>query len=58
MATKKTSNKSNDERKARARYVDQPGQWQDTTSASVKKKRAAGLKALSDSMKKAPTKRK
>ena len=30
--------KNDDERKARARYVDQPGQRVDTTPASVKKK--------------------
>lgn len=27
-----------DERKARARYIDQPGQWIDTTPENVKKK--------------------
>lgn len=33
-----------DERRARQRYVDQPGQWVDTTPADVKKRREAGVK--------------
>ena len=51
MATKKTSNK-NDERKARARYVDQPGQYVDITPKSVKKRQAAAWKALEKGAKK------
>ncbi len=49
MAT--TKNK-NDATKARKRYVDQPGQWVDTTPASVKKKNAKAWKALEASLKK------
>ena len=48
MATKK----KDDERKARARYMDQPGQWTDDTPASVKKKQAGAWKQLEASMKK------
>lgn len=50
MATKKTN--KNDEKKARARYVDQPGQWVDTTPASLKKKQAKEFKKLEGMMKK------
>lgn len=36
MAKKTVS--AEDERKARARYIDQPGQWTDVTPKSVKKR--------------------
>lgn len=49
MATTKNKNK-NDERKAKGRYMDQPGQWVDKTPASVKKKRAKAFSALAKSM--------
>ena len=49
MAQKK-SNKNNDERRARARFIDQPGQWVDITPASVKKKRAKGMEELAKMM--------
>ena len=51
MATKKSSNK-NDETKARARYVDQPGQWKDITPASTKKKQAKEWKKFEAMMSK------
>lgn len=38
--------RSNDEAKARKRYVDQPGQWIDTTPASVKKRQEKAWKEL------------
>lgn len=38
--------RSNDEAKARKRYVDQPGQWVDTTPASVKKRQEKAWKEL------------
>ncbi len=40
MAAKKVRNAKDDERKGRARFVDQPGQWKNATPASVKKKQA------------------
>ena len=46
MDTEKSKRDSDDERKAKARYVDQPGQWIDCTPASVKKKQAKAWKAL------------
>ena len=49
MATK--SAPKNDETKARARYVDQKGQWINTTPASVKKKQSEAWKRLEKSMK-------
>ena len=39
-----------DERRARQRYVDQPGQWVDTTPPEVKKRREAGVKKLLEQM--------
>ena len=50
MATEKK--KAEDARKAKERFVDQPGQWIDKTPASVKRKRANALKKLAKSMKK------
>lgn len=50
MATK--SKNSADARKAKGRFMDQPGQWVDKTPASVKKRRAKALAALEKSMKK------
>lgn len=50
MATKKAP--KNDEKKARARYVDQPGQWVDKTPASVKKKQSKEWAKLEQMMKK------
>ena len=48
MATNKNKN---DDRKAKGRFMDQPGQWIDKTPASVKKKRTKALSALEKSMK-------
>ena len=51
----------NDERKGRARYIDQKGQWQDTTPPSVKKRQDKDWKKLEDMLKKPakkPTKKK
>ena len=50
--TKRTRGASDDARKGRARHVDQPGQWQDRTPASVKKKQAKEWDKLAASMKK------
>lgn len=50
MATKKSKN-IGDERRARGRFMDQPGQWRDATPKSVKKKRDKALDALAKSMK-------
>ena len=49
MATK-TKN-TDDERKARGRFVDQPGQWVNKTPKSVKKRQAAEWKKLEKMMK-------
>ena len=49
MAT--TKNK-NDEKKARKRYVDQPGQWVDITPAKTKKKQTKEWAKLESMMKK------
>ena len=38
--------RKNDEVKARKRFVDQPGQWVDTTPASVKKRQEKAWKEL------------
>lgn len=48
-AAKKTKN-TNDARKAKGRFMDQPGQWADKTPASVKKKRSKALSALAKEM--------
>ncbi len=50
MATKKSKGTS-DEKKALKRYVDQPGQFVDTTPASVKKRQAKGWAKLEKMMK-------
>lgn len=54
MATKKgktaLDKQIEDERKAVMRYVDQPGQYIDTTPESVKKRQAAGWKKLEKMM--------
>lgn len=52
MAAKKVRNAKDDERKGRARFVDQPGQWKNTTPASTKKKQAKEWDKLATSMKK------
>lgn len=52
MTTKKKYNSASEERKARGRFMDQPGQWVDKTPASVKKKRDKTLAKLAESMKK------
>ena len=44
----------NDEVKARKRFVDQPGQWVDTTPASVKKRQAKAWRDLYTMMGKNP----
>ena len=49
MATRKTPPK-NDETKGLARYVDQPGQWVDTTPAAVKKRQDKGWAAFEASL--------
>ena len=54
MATRKTAPKS-DERKGMQRYVDQPGQWVDTTPASLKAQQQKGINDLLRSM--SPAKR-
>lgn len=52
MAAKKPIDKQiEDERKAVLRYVDQPGQWVDTTPASVKARQAKEWKKLEQMMK-------
>ena len=48
MATK--SKNASDARKAKGRFMDQPGQWVDKTPASVKKRRSKALAELSRSM--------
>lgn len=47
--------RKNDDTKARQRFVDQPGQWVDTTPASVKKRQAKAWQELFASMEKKPT---
>lgn len=49
--TKKKYSAAADERKARGRFVDQPGQWIDRTPKSVKKRRDAEFKKLERMMK-------
>lgn len=49
MAIKKSKN-ANDDRKARGRFMDQPGQWVDKTPVNVKKRRNKALAELSRSM--------
>lgn len=49
MATRKNASK-NDERKAMQRYVDQPGQWIDTTPPDVKARQAKAMRALEASL--------
>lgn len=44
--------KTSDERKARARYVDQPGQWEDRTPAATKRRQAKAWTTLETMMKK------
>ena len=46
MAQAKKSNKKDDERRARARFIDQKGQWVNTTPASVKKKQDKDMEKL------------
>ncbi len=49
---KATANKqTEDERKAAKRYVDQPGQWVDTTPADVKTRQAKEWKKLDQMLK-------
>ena len=43
MAQKK---KNGDERKERSRFVDQPGQWKNTTPASVKRRQDREMQKL------------
>lgn len=45
--------KRDDAQKARARFVDQPGQWKDTTPKSVKQKQEKAWADLFASMNKA-----
>ena len=49
--TQMATGKKNDERKAKGRYMDQPGQWVDKTSAAAKRKRSKAFAALEKSMK-------
>ena len=44
--------KNDDERKARARFIDQPGQWVDKTPPSVKKKQDKAWNELRASLEK------
>lgn len=58
MATKKkVRSAADDERKARSRYVDQPGQWVSTNTPAFKKKRSEGLAKLAAEMKKGKKKK-
>ena len=41
-----------DTRKAQQRYIDQPGQWVDTTPKALKARQDKGFKALAASVKK------
>ena len=47
--------RNNDEVKARKRFVDQPGQWVDTTPASVKKRQEKAWRELEAMMGKKTT---
>lgn len=44
--------KNDDERKARARFIDQPGQWVDVTPPSVKKRQDKAWRELRASLEK------
>ena len=48
--------RGNDEVKARKRFIDQPGQWVDTTPASVKKRQEKAWQELYTMMGKTPGK--
>lgn len=48
---KKKYSSAADERKARGRFMDQPGQWVNRTSAKTKKKQAAEWKKLDKMLK-------
>lgn len=50
--------RKNDEVKARQRFVDQPGQWVDTTPASVKKRQEKAWQELFATMEKKPAAKK
>ena len=52
MATKtrKPRSSAEDDRMARGRFVDQPGQWVNKTSKSVMKRRSKGLESLAKQM--------
>ena len=54
---KKVRNEKDDERKARGRFVDQKGQWIDTTPASVKKRQDKAWAELHESLKAKKTKK-
>ena len=56
MVATKTNKNKNDERKARGRFMDQPGQWRDVTPKSVKKRSDKALAALRKSMEKSKKK--
>lgn len=45
--TKKPRSSAEDNRMARGRFVDQPGQWVNKTPKSVMKRRSKGLESLS-----------
>lgn len=47
-----------DTRKALQRYVDQPGQWVNTTPKALMARQEKGLKALAESMNKQEAKKK
>lgn len=51
MATKRKVSASDDARKGQARYVDQKGQWINTTPASVKRRQNKEWKKLESMMK-------
>ena len=50
--------RKNDEVKARQRFVDQPGQWVDTTPISVKKRQAKAWQEFNAMMEKKPAAKK
>lgn len=52
------SKNTDDDRKSRGRFMDQPGQWRDITPDSVKKRREKEFKKLEEMLKKQPKKKK
>lgn len=50
--TGKIRSESEDVRRGRSRFMDQPGQWVDISSPAVKKRRSKGLAELRKEMEK------